>query len=171
MKGDLMKKAIVTGANSEIGLAICEELLSRGYYVIACIHENDNRIRKIDSNNLLVKRVDLTNEDDIKDLESENLELIVNAAAYYFDDELEFITKSNFMRTLEVNVVAPLLLARTIKEGIIINISSTDAIDTYNEINITYAASKAALNNLTKSLAYSLKNVKVYEILNRKKMK
>ena len=68
------------------------------------------------------------------------------------------------MRTLDVNVVAPLMLAKLIKKGVIINISSTDGIDTYNELNITYAVSKAALNHLTKSLAYAMPDVKVYAL-------
>jgi NAD(P)-dependent dehydrogenase (short-subunit alcohol dehydrogenase family) len=42
---------------------------------------------------------------------------------------------------------------------------STDGVDTFNEYNIGYAASKAGLLNLTNSLAYSLKNFKVYGLM------
>jgi len=159
-----MKKAIVTGSNSEIGFAICEFLISYDYYVIACFHNNHDRIEKLKSDNITMRKVDLTKESEIEALKKENADLIVNVAAYYFDDYLQEVKKNDFMRTLEVNVVAPLLLAKTIKKGKIISISSTDAIDTYNELNITYAASKAALNNLTKSLAYSLSDVGVYAL-------
>ena len=161
-----MKTAIVTGANSEIGFDICKMLIKEEYKVIACIHLNDDRIKEINSENLFIKKIDLTNEEEIINL-LKNIEvnLIVNCAAYYFDDFYKEISKENFMKTLEVNVVAPFLLAKYANlKGIIINISSTDGIDTYNDINIPYSVSKAALNNLTKSLAYTLKSNKVYAL-------
>ena len=70
------------------------------------------------------------------------------------------------MRTLEVNVVAPFFLFKHLlkENGIVISISSTDGIDTYNDINITYAASKAALNNLTKSMACARSDAGIYAL-------
>lgn len=159
--------AVVTGSNSEIGVSICKYLLSKDYKVIACIHNNDERIKKIKNNNISIKKIDLTSEESIINLVSNlKIDLIINAAAYYFDDYYQNLTKEQFMKSFEINVVAPFLLIKhsNIKNGIIINISSTDGIDTYNELTIDYSASKAALNNLSKSLAYSLKDVKVYAL-------
>ncbi len=159
-----MKQAVVTGANSEIGFTICKYLLNNNYKVIACVHNNVDRIKTLESANLLIKKIDLTKENEIETLNGETIDLIINAAAYYYDDDFQAIKKEDFMRTLDVNVVAPLMLAKLIKKGVIINISSTDGIDTYNELNITYAVSKAALNHLTKSLDYAMPDVKVYAL-------
>lgn len=160
-----MKSVIITGANSEIGISICNFFLDRGFKVIACIHENVNRIEKINNNNLVIKKLDLIDENAIASFEYK-ADIIVNVAAYYYDDYYQNISKEDFMKTLEVNVVAPFLMFKHLlkKDGIIINISSTDGIDTYNDINIAYSASKAALNNLTKSLAYARKDTKVYAL-------
>ena len=160
-----MKTAIVTGANSEIGITICKTLLESGYHVIATIHKNSERIDMIKSDDLQVRFLDLTDEAKIASL-GIKVDLIVNAAAYYFDDYYQNITKAGFMRVLDVNVVAPFLMFKYLlkDEGMVINISSTDGIDTYNELNITYSASKAALNNLTRSLAYA-SNAKVYALV------
>ena len=159
--------ALVTGANSEIGTSICKYLLKHNHVVIACVHNNIDRIEKITHDNLVIKKIDLTIEKSIINLLKDNkLDLIINAAAYYFDDNYENISKKDFMKSFEVNTVAPFLIAKyaEMENGIIINISSTDGIDTYNELTINYSASKAALNNLTKSLAYSLKKAKVYAL-------
>ena len=159
--------ALVTGANSEIGVSICLNLLNHNYKVVACVHNDETRIRKINNDNLVIKKLDLTSEEEIVEiLSGTKWDLIVNTAAYYFDDYYDNITKADFMKSFEVNVVAPFLLAKyaDMKDGLIINISSTDGIDTYNELTINYSASKAALNNLTKTLAYSLKKARVYAL-------
>ena len=160
-----MKTAIITGANSEIGFSICKFFLKENYKVIACIHENNDRIKKLREDNLIIKNLDLTKEEEIASFEYKG-DVIVNVAAYYYDDEYENVTKSDFMKTLEVNVVAPFFLFKHLlkENGIVISISSTDGIDTYNDINITYAASKAALNNLTKSMACARSDAGIYAL-------
>ena len=50
-------------------------------------------------------------------------------------------------------------------DGIIVNISSKDAVSTYNDISMDYCASKAGLNSLTKTLSLALKNVKVISVM------
>jgi 3-oxoacyl-[acyl-carrier protein] reductase len=64
------------------------------------------------------------------------------------------------MKTLDINLVAPFLLCKKIgpkmvdnKYGIIINISSTNGIDTPYIESIDYDASKAGLISLSKNLA------------------
>ena len=160
-----MKLAIVTGANSEIGVTICETLLDLNYNVIACIHKGNRRIKKIAHQNLEIRKLNLRKEKEIINF-GFKADLIVNVAAYYFDDYYQNISKANFMHTLEVNLVAPFLMTKHLlkKNGTVINISSTDGIDTYNELNITYSASKAGLNNLTQSLAYAKKDSKIYAL-------
>ena len=81
-----MKTAIITGANSEIGFSICKFFLKENYKVIACIHENNDRIKKLRDDNLIIKNLDLTKEEEIASFEYKG-DVIVNVAAYYYDDE------------------------------------------------------------------------------------
>ena len=158
-----MRMALVTGANSEIGVAICKKLLNLNYKVIACCHKNSDRIKIINHPNLEIKFLDLKNEKEIEEISS-NLEvdILINVAAVYFDCDFRVKEKEDFMACFEVNVVAPFLLAKYLKiKRNIINISSTDGIDTYNVISMDYCASKAALNNLTKTLALALPDINV----------
>lgn len=92
--------------------------------------------------------------------------MLVNNAALSLDSTFLEKTKEEFMKVLEVNLVGPFLLIQKLNSVLIdskiINIASTDGIDTYSTMNIDYSASKAGLINLTKSLALELKNSKVY---------
>ncbi len=163
-----MLKAIVTGANSEIGVNICKFLLGRNYEVIACYHNGRRNLDKIKSEYMTTKKCDLTNEDEIKSLceLTMKVDLLVNVAAVCFDCNFLEKSKAEFMKTYEVNVVSTFLLAKNLntKNGYIINISSADGIDTYNDISMDYCASKAALNNLTKTLAMALPQTRVFAI-------
>ena len=72
------------------------------------------------------------------------------------------------MKVLEVNLVGPFLLIQKLNnllnDSKIINIASTDGINTYSKLSMEYSASKAGLINLTKSLALELENSKVYAL-------
>ena len=83
-------------------------------------------------------------------------DLVKAAVDTLFEDK----TKDNFMKTLDINLIAPFLLCKKIgpkmvdnKYGIIINISSTNGIDTPYIESIDYDASKAGLISLSKNLA------------------
>jgi NAD(P)-dependent dehydrogenase (short-subunit alcohol dehydrogenase family) len=69
------------------------------------------------------------------------------------------------MRVLEVNLVGTFLVSREAlrieKLKTIINISSTESIDTYNDLSIDYCASKSGVNMLTKILAMKYPNIKI----------
>ena len=69
-------------------------------------------------------------------------------------------TEKEFRRVLDVNLVGPFLVSKEVgkimKEqgsGKIINVSSTNGIDTYYPESMDYDASKAGLISLTKNLA------------------
>lgn len=54
-----------------------------------------------------------------------------------------------------------------IKKGVkeIINISSTDSLNTYNSLNIDYSSSKAGINIVTKVIAESFPNIRIFAVL------
>ena len=85
---------------------------------------------------------------------------LINNAATTCDTLFEDKTKDNFMNTLDINLVAPFLLCQKIgpkmkenRYGVIINISSTNGIDTPYIESVDYDASKAGLISLSNNLA------------------
>lgn len=174
----MKKVAIITGCSSEIGKEISLELARDGYDIIGTYNENKNETlllkEKID--NIGVKfyyyKLDLTSDESVKDFidaiknKFSNIDVLINNAALSLDNDFEYKTKEEFIKVLQVNLIGPFLLIQGLKDllKIIINIASTDGINTYSKYNIDYSASKAGLINLTKSLALILENKYVYAI-------
>ena len=169
--GDIMKKiALITGISKGLG-SVLAKTLSKDYDIIGTYNTDlDGVLRLKESiNNLDYYKVDLSNVDgfikEIKD-KYDHIDLLINNAALSLDNEFMYKTKDEFMKVLEVNLVGPFLLIQGLSSimnnGVIINIGSTDGIDTYSSINMDYSASKAGLINLTKSLSLVLSNTKIY---------
>lgn len=174
----MKKNALVTGCAKGIGREIALDLARSGYNIIATyntslkeINELKNKIESIGVKFDLYK-LDISNEDNINEMCNEiknkykNIDVLVNNAAIAIDNNFLDKTKEEFMKVLEVNLVGPFLLIQKLysllNNSIIINISSTDGINTYSRLSMDYSASKAGLINLTKSLALELENAKVY---------
>ncbi len=167
------KTVLITGASRGLGRAIALEYASNNYNVVinycndeASALKVDNEIRKLYDVDTLVVRADISNEDDIDNLVKSSIDkfgsidILVNNAAIAIDTCFEDKTKDNFMRTLEVNLVGTFLVSKRVglemlknKRGSIINISSTNGIDTEYVESIDYDASKAGVISLTKNLA------------------
>lgn len=168
-----MKKVVlITGASSKIGEAISRELI-KDYEVILHYNTNKNRIATLKeklekeyNKKVLTIRCNLSCEEEIDNMLKEiysqyqNIDILINNAAITIDTVFEDKTKENFIKTLDVNLVAPFLLSKKIgpkmkenKDGIIINISSTNGIDTPYIESIDYDASKAGLISLSNNLA------------------
>ena len=168
-----MKKVVlVTGSSSGIGREIVRKLASV-YEVIIHYNNNYNNALKLKEEldnlyhkDVLMVKCDLSKEEEIDSMLStiytryNNIDILVNNAGIAIDTLFEDKTKENFMKTLEVNLVAPFLLSKRIglnmkdnKSGVIINISSTNGIDTLYPESIDYDASKAGLINLSSNLA------------------
>ena len=88
------------------------------------------------------------------------IDCLVNNAGIAIDTIFEDKTKENFIKILNTNLIGPFLVSKEVgkymlerKQGSIINISSTNGIDTIYPESIDYDASKAALISLTKNLA------------------
>lgn len=176
-----MKKiAIVTGCAKGIGKEIALELARDGYDIIGTYNTSFDYLNiledKIDTIGMKFYsyKLDLSSEEEINkfcDYIKKNfnhIDLLVNNAALSLDNEFDLKTSDEFINILKVNLIGPFLLTQKLYKlmdnGVIINISSTDGINTYTKLNIDYSASKAGLINLTKSLALILKNIRIYAI-------
>lgn len=176
----MRRTALITGCAKGIGKEIALDLARSGYNIIATYNTSLKEINELKSKienigvNFDLYKLDLSNEHNINDVCNNlkekyvNIDVLVNNAALSLDNNFLDKNKEEFMKVLEVNLVGPFLLIQKLNSLLInskvINISSTDGINTYSKLSMDYSASKAGLINLTKSLALELQNIKVYAL-------
>lgn len=156
---------LVTGASRGLGAAIAGVFLENNDIVYVNYNHSEEKAKELCQKypKAFPIKCDVSNEEEIKDMievikkEQGHLDILVNNAGIAIDTEFQDKTKENFMKTLDTNLIGPFLVckyARTImEEGSIINISSTNGIDTYYVYSLDYDASKAALISLTHNLS------------------
>lgn len=174
-----MKTALITGATSEIGIAISKVLASNNINIIIHYNTKEDIAKSLKEElentykiECLTIKADLTNEDEINNLYNKSMErfnkidILINNAALDKPDIFDNKNKSDFMEILDVNLVAPFLLSKLVGNqmvknnyGKIINIASTNGIDTNFPMCLDYDASKAGLISLTHNLALQFKPV------------
>ena len=176
-----MKTILVTGSAQGLGANIIEKFAKNGYNVIITYKSSKNKaiiledkIRKYNLNVISVK-CDITKISDIRNLikvvksRFNNIEVLVNNASLSLDSSFENKSKEEFMKVLETNIYGTFLITRELikkyKVEKVINISSTDSIDTYSNLNIDYSLSKCGINFMTKFFSNKYKDIKFYNIL------
>lgn len=172
----MSKLVLVTGSSKGIGAATIEEFVSNGYDVIINYNTSEsialnlyNKIKEKYDINVYLEKFDITNELEVKNIFNKyKIDILINNAAISIDSNIEEKDKNSFMKVLEVNIFGTFLMSKTFiqsnKEGVIVNVSSTDAIDTYNILSIDYSASKAAILNMTKNMANNYNCFKICAI-------
>lgn len=176
----MKRNALITGCAKGIGREIALDLARSGYNIIATYNTSLKEInelgKKIESIGVKfdLYKLDLSIEENINEVcniikeKYNSIDVLVNNAALSLDNNFLDKTKEEFMKVLEVNLVGPFLLIQKLNNLLnnskIINISSTDGINTYSKLSMDYSASKAGLINLTKSLALELETSKVYAL-------
>ena len=167
------KVVLITGGAKGIGKAIALELAQNGYDVVInyLTSESEAKILKetLTSKygvNVLTFACDVSKEDEVDKMVSfieeklGGVDILVNNAAIDLSNMWHEKSAEQFRKTLDVNVVGAYNVARRVykhmidkKWGRIVNISSTNGINTYFPMCLEYDASKAALISLTHDLA------------------
>lgn len=170
-----MKKtvALVTGSNRGIGASCIEEFAKLGVNVVInyCHHEEEakeleKRIRETYSVEVLTIKCDVSNSDEVENMINTivdtfgGIDILVNNAGVARDSLLLEKNLKEFRRVLDVNLIGTYLCSKfagkvmlEAKKGKIINISSTNAIDSYYPESCDYDASKAGVISLTHNFA------------------
>ncbi|KAF6204547.1 hypothetical protein GE061_018707 [Apolygus lucorum] len=172
--------AMVTGANSGIGLGVTKHLLGLGLQVVA-IDRNTEELLSIQSKNVAANlhplQMDLSNDEDVVrafqwvENNLESLDLLVNNAGLGGITGLLDGKSEEWRRLIDVNLVAHTLCAveavslmrkMKIKHGQIINITSNLAnfVPTYAPFHF-YAATKHAAKAIAEGLRQELRNIEV----------
>jgi len=173
----MRRLALVTGSTSGIGAAIARRLVREGYVV--ALHSRASvetgRALALELGHASYTQADLSQEDECRRLirdvlrEHGRLDVLVNNAAITESiphADLQTATPAVWNRLMQVNVIAPWLLIAEAepalrkacadgRPGCIVNITSHAGVRPKGA-SIPYAASKAALNHVTRLLAAAL---------------
>lgn len=170
-----MKKivALVTGSNRGIGRSCIEGFAKAGASVVInyCHHEQEAKelekyIKENYSVEVLTIKCDISKEDEVEAMVNTvidtfgGIDILVNNASVCRDSLLLDKNVKEFKRILDVNLIGTYLMSKYVgkamleaKKGKIINIASTNALDTYYPESCDYDASKAGVISLTHNLA------------------
>lgn len=170
-----MGKAVclVTGSSRGIGRSTVLEMAKSGLDVIINYYHHEKEafeLKKYILDNydvqVLCIKCDISVEEEVEEMVNEivdhfgKIDILVNNASVCRDTLLMDKTVRDFKRILDVNLIGTYLCSKYVgkvmmenKKGKIINISSTNAIDTFYPESCDYDAAKAGVISLTHNLA------------------
>ena len=161
-----MPTAIVTGAAIRIGKAMALHLAAKGFNIALHYHRSEPSavIEEVKSQGVSCRGypTDLSSLDEAEQFISkvladfDDVELLINSAANFVQENLEETHIKTFVDTLHLNLMSPLLLMRDFKrsvnKGMIVNILDERVrkhISTFG----SYSVSKVGLKHLTELAA------------------
>lgn len=167
------KVVMITGASGDIGQTLAKKFASENCDLILHYNKNEkiideliSRINKTAPIKILKVQADIGNEENVKKMVNiilqnfSTIDVLVNNSAVENDTLFQDKSGADFLNTMKVNVVGTFLVSKYIgeimwanKSGKIINISSTNGMNTYYPMCIDYDASKSAIISLTHNLA------------------
>lgn len=167
------KVAIITGGARGLGASISEYFAKNNYNVVINYNYSRDKAEKLKKDlekkypvKVLLIQADISKEQDVIKIKDKTLETfgtittLVNNAAICIDNFVENKTVDDFHKVLDVNLIGPFLTMKHIGKYMydndgesIVNISSTNGIDTYYPEGMDYDASKAGLISLNHNFA------------------
>ena len=167
-----MKKVVlVTGASRGIGAGIARKFAENGYNVIINYNNSEkeafalaNELEKLTE--VMPIKCDISKEQEVVNMVNlamkrfGRIDVLINNAGISIDKLFADKTPEDFRKTFDTNVVGTFMVSKLVGEimsgnrwGRIINISSTNGINTYFPMCADYDASKSAIISLTHNLA------------------
>jgi len=164
---------LITGAAKGIGAAIALELAKNHYDIVINYLSSSDKALQLQQTitstygvRCMTYQADVSKEEEVEAMvstiekEMGGVDILVNNAAIDPSNLFHLKTAEEFRRTLDVNLVGAYNCSKRVYKhmlqqeyGRIINISSTNGINTYYPMCFDYDASKAALISLTHNLA------------------
>lgn len=158
---------LVTGGARGLGLAISLYYLKMGHSVVVNYNNSSDLALKLKSeygDRVSIVKADVSNEDDVKRMFDElgKLDVVVNNAGIAKDSDPMEKSAEDFLDVIKVNLLGTFLVSKYavnhVDKGCIVNISSTNALDTYYPESMDYDASKAGVISLTHNFSLYLKD-------------
>lgn len=163
------KVAIITGADSGIGLATAKRVGSEGAKVVlvarnpAKLQAAEKEVRSVGAPDVWAAQCDVSKEAEVQRTVEETMkrwnrfDVLVNDAGLMVFKTIEQHTEEDWLKILHVDLLGAFFFTKQAflnmkSGGAIVNVSSIHAIETEPQV-ASYAASKAALVSLTRSTA------------------
>src|SRR6266852_5067251 len=170
--------AVVTGASKGIGADIARSLAAEGASVVvnyASSKEGADRVVAAitgQGGKAIAVQGDISKAGDVERLFAETkkafgmLDVLVNNAGVFEFEPLEAVTEDEFHREFNTNVLGPIMTIREALKhfgpagGSVINISSIASVNPTPN-SVVYAATKSAVDSITRGLAKELGSRKI----------
>ena len=166
----MRKTVLITGGSRGLGASISRIFAQNNYNIIINYKERDinafNLKKELESNynvDVLLVKADISVEEEVKEMfqniiqKYPKIDVLVNNASIALDNDLDNKGALEFKRVLDVNLLGTYLVTKysldLFDTGSIINVASTNGIDTGYIESIDYDASKAGVIALTHDFA------------------
>lgn len=157
-------KALVTGGTSNLGKAICLELLKHDFEVYSTFANNESEALLMSQKyGITFYHLDVCNEEEVISVFSQmpSLDLLVNNSGVFSVSKQENLSLNAFNSVLQINTTGVFLcckhaISKLVKGSSIINISSINALVPVFKKTAHYDGSKGFISSYTRSLAVEL---------------
>lgn len=166
----MRKTVLITGGSRGLGASISRIFAQNNYNIVINYKERDinafNLKKELESSynvDVLLVKADISVEEEVKEMfqniiqKYPKIDVLVNNASIALDNDLDNKDALEFKRVLDVNLLGTYLVTKysldLFDTGSIINVASTNGIDTGYIESIDYDASKAGVIALTHDFA------------------
>lgn len=171
------KVVLITGSSRGIGRSTAIKYAQNNYNVVINYNNSYDKARELGDYlvstykiEVMIVKADISNEVEVKDMVDKVIskfgiiDVLVNNASIAIDSDFTCKDSNSFNEILNTNLVGTFLVSKEVskymkdnRSGVIINVSSTNGIDSMYVESLEYDASKAGVISLTHNLAEYLK--------------